>query len=216
MHLVIAGASGATGRHLVREAVAAGHRVTALVREPAQFELPCDDIRRADPVADEALALPDADAVISCLGMRPDLPNVPVCAPGTRNLIAAMLRTGIPRLVVISAVPAYTSGTGEPLWFRAVRTLVRRRAPYIYDDIEAMEHILHDNGDAVAWTIVRPGYLTDGGATDYRLLAERNATTSVSRQDLAHALLTLAQDDDAAARSYGLRSGQPRPAGALR
>lgn len=214
MHIVVAGASGATGRHLVHEATAADHRVTALVREGTQCDIPDADVLIADPVANAELALPsDADAVISCLGMRPGRPNVPVCAPATTNLTAAMLRAGIPRLVVTSAVPAHTSGSGEPLWFRAVRTLVRRRTPEIYDDIEAMEQHLHEIGDEIAWTILRPGYLTDGGPTEYRLLLERNATTSASRSDLAHALLALSQDPGRTGRSYGLRSGRPRSPG---
>lgn len=217
MHIVAAGASGATGRHLVREAVSAHHRVTAIVRDGTRCDIPDADMLIADPVVNAELTLPpDADAVISCLGMRPDQLNVSVCAPGTKNLIEAMLRADIPRLVVTSAVPAYSSGTGEPLWFRAIRTLVRRRTPQIYDDIEAMEQLLHETGDDIAWTILRPGYLTDGGPTEYCLLPERNATTSASRRDLAHALLALAQDTGGAGRSYGLLSGRPRPAGAGR
>jgi len=212
MHIVVAGASGATGRHVVRQAVAADHRVTALVRESPRLTLPGAEIRITDPVADKQLALPpDADAVISCLGMRPAQPSVPVCEPGTSNLVDAMLRAGIPRIVVTSAVPAHTSGGGEPLWFRLVRTLVRRRSPHIYDDIDAMERVLRATGDDIAWTIVRPGYLTEDAASEYRLLPERNATTSVAREDLAHALLALALDDGAAGRSYGLRRGALRP-----
>ncbi len=40
MHLVIAGASGATGRLLIERAEAAGHKITALVRPRSSFDAP--------------------------------------------------------------------------------------------------------------------------------------------------------------------------------
>ncbi|QVQ51493.1 SDR family oxidoreductase [Spiractinospora alimapuensis] len=215
MHIVVAGASGATGRRVVNQALVAGHRVTALVRDRARFEAPEGvEAQIADVVNDADLVLPHgADAVVSSIGMRPDRPGEPVCEPGTANLLAAMTNAEIPRIVVTSASPAYTSGAGEPLWFRALRGFVRRLTPRVYDDIEAMERVLRSSASSHAWTIVRPGYLTDGARTDYRLLAERNATTSVHREDLAHALVALAGDDDAVGRSYGLRRGRPRAQG---
>lgn len=212
MHIVVAGASGATGRRVVEQAVTAGHRVTALVRDSARLEESENvEVHVTDVVSDEALTLPTgADVVISSLGMRPDQPKAPVCAPGTANLLAAMTPAKIPRIVVTSASPAYTSGGGEPLWFRMVRAFVRRQTPHIYEDIEEMERVLRRTDSSHAWTILRPGYLTDGEPTDYRLLAERNATTSARRADLAHALIALAGDDEAVGRSYGLRRGRPR------
>lgn len=213
MHIVVAGASGRTGREVVRRAVSLGMRVAAIVRPGTEFAAPPGvSVLRADVLADQVAELPaDADVVISTLGMGADLAT-PVCEPGTRNLIAAMERVGITRMVAVSAVPAYAAGLGEPWWFRIIRTLVRRRRPAVYDDIEAMERLLQASRATCRWTIVRPGYLTDGPATEYRLLAERNATTSVHRVDLAHALLDLAGDDRTVGRAYGLRRGRTRKA----
>ena len=210
MHVVVAGASGATGRRVVDVALAAGHRVTALVRAGAHLDVPRSvDVGVAEVAADQGLTLPDdADVVISALGMRPDHPETPVCAPGTANLVAAMARAGIPRIVVVSAVPAYSSGPGEPWWFRLLRSQVRRGMPRVYDDLEEMEAVLRRADASCAWTIVRPGYLTDGEPTSYCLLPERNATTGAHRADLAHALVALAGDDAAVGRAYGLRRGR--------
>jgi uncharacterized protein YbjT (DUF2867 family) len=211
VHIVVAGASGRTGRKIVDEAVAAGHRVTALVRGGAGTAgSTAVGVQVAEVVTDTSLALPaGADAVISALGMRGGR-GAPVCEPGTANLVAAMSRAGITRIVTVSAVPAHASGRGEPWWFRGVRTLVRRRMPQVYDDIEGMERVLRASGPECRWTVVRPGYLTDGEPTDYRLLAERNATTSTHRVDLAHATVALAADDGAEQRSYGIRRGRTR------
>ena len=207
MHIVVAGASGRTGRLVVERALTSGHRVTAIVRAGSEAAVgPGAEILRADVLSGAGLDLPgDADAVVSALGMRPG-DEQPVSAPGTTSLIAAMRRAGLSRIVVVSAVPAFTTGGGEPWWFRIVRTLVRRAMPAVYTDIAAMENVLRSSG--LRWTILRPGYLTDGAPTDYRLLPDRNATTPAHRSDLAHALLALAEDDAAVGHGYGLRRGR--------
>lgn len=204
MHIVVAGASGRTGRIVVEHALASGHRVTAVVRagSDATFE-PGVEVLRADVLSGAGLDVPrDADVVVSALGMRPG-DEQPVSAPGTTSLITAMRHAGLSRIVVVSAVPAFTKGDGEPWWFRIVRTLVRRAMPAVYTDIAAMEGVVRSSG--LRWTIIRPGYLVDGAPTDYRLLPDRNATTPTHRSDLAHALLALAEDDAAVGHGYGLR-----------
>ena len=55
MKLTVLGAAGATGTPLVEQALAAGHRVTALVRSPAetdhhQSQPPCRRRRRNRPL----------------------------------------------------------------------------------------------------------------------------------------------------------------------
>jgi putative NADH-flavin reductase len=211
MHVVVAGASGGTGRLVVEQARAAGHRVTAMVRDSGRYEPPPGvAVHQAGVVTDQDLTLPaGTDAVISALGKRSRQDPVPVCAAGTANLVAAMERAGVRRLVVVSAVPVLTSGAGEPWWFRhVVRPFVRRGAPGIYADLEAMEEVVRDAARSVDWTIVRPGYLVDKEATDYQLVPEANGSASVCRADLADALVTAAGDPSAVGRSYGLRQGQ--------
>lgn len=214
MHVVVAGATGATGSLVVARALEAGHRVTALVRDAAAGRMPAEvEVREVQVVSDAHLALPDdTDAVLSVLGPRTMKNPDPVCAPGTRNLLAAMERLGgRRRLVVVSATPVHTTGTGEPWWFRhLVRPLVRRAARTMYADIAAMEEEVRAAGSECAWTIVRPGYLADSQPTDYELLPERNATTSASRADLADAVVALAADESAVGRSFGLKRGGAR------
>lgn len=214
MHIVVAGATGATGSLVVERALDAGHRVTALVRDLRSYQAaPAVEVRQAQVVADSDLTLPaDTDAVISALGPRAPKNPEPVCAPGTEHLVAALERLGgRRRLVVVSATPVHTTGEGEPWWFRRlVRPLVRRAARPLYADIAAMEDVVRAAGPDCAWTIVRPGYLADAVSTSYTLLPERNATTSASRADLADALVTLAADEAAAGRSYGLQRGSTR------
>ena len=219
MHIVVAGASGATGRLVVEQARAAGHRVTALVRDARRYAPPAGvAVREAEVVTGRDVTLPaDADAVISTLGKRSSRDPEPVCAAGTANLLAAMRDSDVRRIVVVSAVPVLTSGVGEPWWFRhGVRPFVRRSAPGIYSDLHAMEDAVRDAGPSFEWTIMRPGYLVDDEATDFQLVPEANAITSVCRADLADALVAAACDPSTIGRSYGLRRGRHARSTAVR
>src|SRR5256712_3911073 len=72
MRLFILGATGGTGRALIDQALARGHRVTALVRSPQKLGSPREGVTalRGDPRSVDQLraALPDHDAVLSALG----------------------------------------------------------------------------------------------------------------------------------------------------
>lgn len=73
MRITVFGATGGVGQEVVRQAVAAGHEVTAVVRDPARLPVPLSDVqvhtvaRVDDP---EALreAVAGRDAVLSALG----------------------------------------------------------------------------------------------------------------------------------------------------
>src|ERR687888_2308318 len=74
MRLTIFGASGKTGRHLVEQALEAGHTVTAVVRDPARLPLRHDRVQvvKADVLDPAAIgpAVAGVDAVVSALGPR--------------------------------------------------------------------------------------------------------------------------------------------------
>src|ERR1700688_848354 len=75
MKLTILGATGATGTWLTSQALAAGHEVTAVVRDPARLAVPAHPRLRTvtadimDP-ASIAAVIAGADAVISAVGPR--------------------------------------------------------------------------------------------------------------------------------------------------
>ncbi|WP_251152389.1 NAD(P)-binding oxidoreductase [Cellulosimicrobium sp. Marseille-Q4280] len=209
MHLVVAGASGATGTLLIRQAVDVGHRVTALVRDASRYQRPHGvHVQEAEVVTGRGLALPDdVDVVVSVLGKRSYQDSTPVCADGVTNLLAAMGRHRVRRMVAVSASPVLRSGAGEPWWFRkTVRPYVRRSGPLVYADLEAMEDVLRGTGDEIDWTILRPGYLVDEPPAGYRLVPERNAMGTVRRADLAAALLAVATNPETSRTAYGLAS----------
>jgi uncharacterized protein len=70
--VTVFGGTGKTGRHLVRLALDAGHRVTVLARTPAKLDLEHERLHVlqgdiGDPAA-VATAVQGADAVLSVLG----------------------------------------------------------------------------------------------------------------------------------------------------
>lgn len=104
MKLIIFGATGRTGIHLVEQALAAGHDVVAYIRNPAKLDLRHDRLRVVQGELTDAVAVEDvvrgADAVLATL--TPQIvggsKGMPVAA-GTRNIVAAMRTHGVRRLV---------------------------------------------------------------------------------------------------------------------
>jgi uncharacterized protein YbjT (DUF2867 family) len=95
--VVVFGASGRTGRLLVEQALAAGHAVTAFVRDPARLPVTHarlrvvrGDVRDPQRVAE---AVAGQDAVLSALG--PNKPEFDAMALGARHILAAMGRHGV-------------------------------------------------------------------------------------------------------------------------
>ena len=105
MNLLILGATGATGKQVVLQALAAGHHLRALVRAPskitttdARLEVVKGDVTSS---TDLEPALKGREAVISVLGPR--INADPVCPSVAKPLVAAMSNAGVKRLVWLSA-----------------------------------------------------------------------------------------------------------------
>ena len=113
MKLTIIAAAGGVGRELLEQAVAAGHDVTAVVRNPAKLARPVRTVTAgmaaADPAALEP-AIAGADAVLSGLGPHSNA-DAGMAAQGTRAIVAAMQAAGVRRIVAVSAAPVSTVPT---------------------------------------------------------------------------------------------------------
>lgn len=85
MKILVFGASGKTGKHVVEQALEAGHSVTAFVRDPTKLPSSHPNLRliQADVLeaAQVEQAMPGVEAVISALGpgknSPPDLSGLP-------------------------------------------------------------------------------------------------------------------------------------------
>ncbi len=195
MNIALFGATGGTGRQLLDQALAAGHAVTALARDPArlpviheQLTLVTGDVRDAAAVA---AVVRGADAVIVTLGASQGSP-ADICSIGTAQVIAAMQQAGARRLVVITSLGVGDSKNQVPLAFKLLMKTALRA---VMADKEAQEALVMASG--LDWTIVRPGGLTHGpGSGQYRFGLDQNIVAGqVARADVAAFVLQQLGDD---------------------
>ena len=204
MKLTIFAATGGIGRQLLAQAVAAGHEVTAVVRNPKrlspEIRAIMADLAASDPVAIDS-AIEGTDAVLSALGPR-SISEAGITSQGTRAIVQAMKAVGVRRVVVVSAAPVSTiSSPGRPkptkhdpgdgfFMRNQAAPLVKAIFRKHYVDLALMEDILRDSG--LAWTVVRPPRLTDRPLSGtYRTAYGQNLPhgLSISRADVAHLML---------------------------
>jgi len=211
MKLTVCGATGGTGREVVRQALEAGHEVTAVVRDPARLPDDLTGVRvvTADVTDPGSLrpAMEGRDAVISGLGPRSrKLAKDGVTAPATRGILSAMEVCGVRRFVAVSAAPVGPSPQDDPFLDRRITTpLIRRFLRDVYTDLEAMEEAVRASN--TEWTVMRPPRLLDKPRTGtYRLAVGGNVPggRTIARSDLAHAILDLLDDPATVGQVVGI------------
>ena len=200
MRIVIFGANGQTGRLLTGQALAAGHDVAAVTRRPAQFPIAHDrlavveaDVRDA-PAVDRAVE--GTDVVLSALGVPFTRKQITIYSLGAGNIVAAMSRHGVKRLIVVSssATEPYHHADGGFALNRVLQPLVTATiGKTTYADMRRMEDLVR--GSDLEWTIMRPSGLFDApGVTAYELHEDQAPGIFTSRADLAASMLDQATD----------------------
>lgn len=198
MQVTIFGANGATGTYLVKQALEAGHEVTAVVRDPAKMTVPAQDHLRvitADVMDPSAIAgaVAGADTVVSAVGPHGRGPTT-ILRDSTRSIIAAMNRCGTTRLVTISG--SMVDDTGDGFFLRYIgKPMTRRIFKNACADMRNAEDQIHES--KLDWTILRPPRLTGKAATGtYRTAIDRNLPHgfALSRADLAAATMAVIDD----------------------
>lgn len=192
MNILIVGATRGIGRQLLEQALTVGHTVTVLVRNPQKLSTQHERLRiiKGDilDVDSVATAIAGQEAVCCTIGVKVPWFRVTVFSEGTRNLLQAMKKTGVKRLICVTGIGAGDSkGHGGFLYdYLFLSTLLRT----IYADKNRQESLIMASD--VDWTIVRPGFLTNGPLTEkYRILTNMAGVTAgrISRADVAHFML---------------------------
>jgi uncharacterized protein YbjT (DUF2867 family) len=128
MTIVVTGATGNVGRPLVSQLVAAGARVRAVTRSAQHAALPAG----VETVSSALDALPGASAVfLNSRALGPDL----------ADMVAAAKRSGVTKLVALSAINADDDFARQPSRFRGDRN-------------KEVEQLSVDSG--LAWVSLRP------------------------------------------------------------
>jgi putative NADH-flavin reductase len=199
MNVLVFGASGATGREVVKRALDSGHSVGAFVRHPDKLELEhahltltVGDVTEYGSVE---RAVRGSEAVVSALGSGNSLKSHPSLIDGVQNIIRAMHQAAVRRFIYLSMLGVGDSGKQLGLVDRyiVVPLLLRN----VLADHARKEELIQRS--TLDWVIVRPPRLTNGPYTGrYRSgedVAESGFLASVSRADVADFMVKQVADD---------------------
>ncbi|MEM5473564.1 SDR family oxidoreductase [Hoeflea sp. AS60] len=179
MNILVAGATGKTGQHLVQDLVDQGHNLTALVREtsdtrafPQGVNLRNGDLTDLQPGVCDGM-----DAVIFAAGSGgstgPEMTDK-VDRDGAKRLVDLAGEAGVSRFVMLSSVGADQSNPEGDL------------AHYLKAKHDADEHL---KASGLTYAILRPVALTDDGRSDSVILGEKvDKGGQASRADVAQLL----------------------------
>lgn len=200
MKVAIFGATGGTGRIMIRKALKRGHEVTAAARNPSALLGGHERLRvvKADvmqPQTPEAV-VEDQDAVITSVSVGNALKEgrkpTTLFSEGTRKVIAAMERQGVRRLVCLSSSAVEPDPALGIIFGKIMRPLLFKE---IYADMSRMEREVRSSG--LDWIIVRPSTLTDDPASGRYILGIDRIPKGwrIPREDVAEFTLDQLDDD---------------------
>lgn len=195
--IAVFGATGKTGRRVLERALAQGHEVRVLVRDPARLG-PVDS--RVHVVVGDVLdpakveeTVAGATAVVSVFGQVKGSPRS-LQTDGTRLIVEAMRRHGVSRLVTLSGGGLRAEQDRPKLPDRLIRGALQLLAGHVLADAEGHLEVLRASG--LEWTVVRGPRLTEEpGRGRYRVgWVGVDASTHISRDDLADFIVSQIED----------------------
>lgn len=197
--ILVLGATGGTGNHVVTQAIEQGHDVTVFVRNPDRLSTKPDGVRvLIGDVTDSGNALAAAarnqDAVISALGLGKSLKSNGLIARSVPAIVRAMETEGVRRLIFLSAYGVGATYNDTPL---LPRILIGTLLKDMYDDKNAGDDELRRSGGRIDWTIVYPVTLTNGPRTGRYRAGERlelRGVPKISRADVAEFMVKQVDD----------------------
>jgi putative NADH-flavin reductase len=210
MKITVFGATGGIGGHVVRQALDAGHNVTAVVRDPARFDVshPALEVATVPGLTDPEVLRPvleASDAAISGVGPR-GRKDGPVASSTTRGILRAMEASGVRRFVAVSAVPVGPVPKGESFVNRRILLpFISAFAQDVYVDLAEMEDEIRRS--TTEWTIVRPPKLTNKPLSGkYRTIVGGNVPRgyTISRADVAQLMLRVLEQPETIEQTIGI------------
>ena len=209
MVVTVLGASGRTGRHVVRQLRRRGHEVRAGVRnrrgadEAVAMGMRPVVADLTAPVDTLVEVFAGSDAVINVAGAgAPDPAAVNlVDRDGAIAAIRAAERVGVQRYLQLSAMFADTPDQGD----RLVRSILL--AKQVSDSVLRRSSLI--------WTIVRPGTLTDDPGTGRVTIAGHLESGTVTREDVAAVVAACLAEPRTENRGFDVHAGELPVAAAL-
>ncbi len=194
--IAIFGATGGTGKALVDQALGR-YRVTAFARSPDKLAVSNEELRvvRGDALRyeDVLTGVRGQDVVLCCLG-APSSDTSRLRTLGTTNIVRAMEASGVRRFICQTSLGYLDTEAMLPWHMKyLVVPFVLKRA---FEDHELQEAVIDKS--ELAWTIARPGNLTNGKLTEnykHGFGSEEKSKLKVSRADVAHFMLNQIEEE---------------------
>ncbi len=188
MRLALFGATGATGRQILRQALERGFEVQVLARNPAKLTVsdPKLTVSQGDALDANAVerVILGSDAVIVALGGKPS-DQTRALETGTKHIVAAMKKHGQRRLVVITSLGVGDSAGQAGFLFEKIIVPLFLRAEFA--DKLAQEAAVKASG--LEFVIARPASLSNDAAKGVYEAARKlraGSPAKISRADVAH------------------------------
>jgi hypothetical protein len=198
MKLTIFGATGKTGKQLVEQALSAGHQVIAFVRNPAKLGIRNENLKIVQGELIESgkieQAVNGADAVLSTLGPRGNSRGKPLTL-GIQNIIAAMQKQRVHRLIIISTPSSSDPNDHPDLKIKLLVGFVKLMIRPAYEEIVGVAQTVRKSD--LYWTIVRIVMPTDkpkSGKVRVGYPGSGGVGIRISRADIADFMLKQVQD----------------------
>ncbi|WP_194778444.1 NAD(P)-dependent oxidoreductase [Pararhodonellum marinum] len=203
--ILLLGATGRTGKEVLKEALEHGCKVNVLVRDAQQIHDQHRDLRVFEGdtrvPADLRKSIAGCEAVISCLNIsrKNDFPWAPLRTPEyflsmtMKSLIAVCKEEGVKRLIFTSAWGVGDSRPHIPGWFAWIIDNSNLSAAYL--EHERQEALISQSG--LDWTVIRPVGLTNSKTkkvVNVVLNHEKKPSYTISRRSTASFILASLMD----------------------
>ncbi|PJC66639.1 epimerase [Candidatus Beckwithbacteria bacterium CG_4_9_14_0_2_um_filter_47_11] len=195
MKIIVFGATGKTGKEVVKQALAQGDKVAALVRNPKKMDISHENLSLVQgDVLDGAAVdwvIKGTDGVIVALGASADMQSDIVMAQGTANIISSMKKHSVKRLIVQSSYAM----SGSPEGIELLKSVGMGEEQIdairpVLDDKAKQEKIVRASG--LEFVIVRPTMLTDTEKSGKYRVGEKLTVKpgeAIARADVADFML---------------------------
>ncbi|WP_103867388.1 NAD(P)-dependent oxidoreductase [Aquimarina sp. I32.4] len=208
MKVLVFGATGTIGKHLLEQLLQSGYAVTAFCRNASklsQFAHGNLTIAEGDVLQLDTInkAMTDQDVVIIALGSGKSRKSI-VRSEGTKNIITAMKNNNIRRLICQTTLGAGDSNGNLNFFWKHIMFGWFLKGVFL--DHELQEQYVKNS--RLDWTIVRPGSFTDGKKTGRYLHGfepnDTSITLKISRADVADFIIKQIKDQTYLYQTPGL------------
>lgn len=213
MKILLIGATGRTGRILLKKAIEDKHEVTAIVRDPSKITNANVNIIKGSPYDIDIVksAVKNCEAVVSTINISrtSDNPWAKLRSPkdliskSISNAVEAMKENNVKRIISLSALGVGESKKKMPFIFNLIVSSSNLR--YAFMDHACQEDILAKSG--TNWTVIRLPMLSNEEG-EAEIIVNKNDSVklnrNINRDSVARFLLSILNDEQYFKKMIGI------------